>query len=72
MYAGHVNSVLHYLAYDDFVRNAGRVFRDKEFRELVQRRLGPPVDGRARQVPRRRRPREPSSDEDGAKQLSPG
>jgi hypothetical protein len=41
MYAGHVNSVLHYLAYDDFVRNAGRVFRDKEFRELVQRRLSP-------------------------------
>jgi hypothetical protein len=40
-YAGHVNSVLHYLAYDDYVRNTGRVFRDPEFRELVQRRLGP-------------------------------
>lgn len=40
MYAGHVNSVLQYLAFDDFVRNAGRVFTDGEFRELVKRRLG--------------------------------
>jgi hypothetical protein len=39
-YSGHVNSVLHYLAYDDFVRNAGRVFRDPEFRDLVQRASG--------------------------------
>lgn len=40
-YSSHVGSVLHYLSHDDFVRNVGRVFRDPEFRELVQRRLGP-------------------------------
>jgi hypothetical protein len=39
-YAAHVNSVLHYLAYDKFVRNAGRLFNDAEFRALVEQRLG--------------------------------
>jgi hypothetical protein len=41
MYAGHVNSVLQYLAFDDFTRNVGRVFTDAEFRDLVKSRLGP-------------------------------
>lgn len=42
MYAGHANSVLQYLAFDDFTRNVGRVFTDPEFRQLVTRRLGAP------------------------------
>jgi hypothetical protein len=39
-YPNHINSVLHYLAYDEPVRSVGAVLRDREFREVATRRIG--------------------------------
>lgn len=35
-FSGHLQSVAHYLAFDNFVGNLGRVLRDQEFRQTVR------------------------------------
>jgi hypothetical protein len=40
-YPAHLGAVLHYLAYDEPVRDIGRLLRDDEFRQIVRHRVGP-------------------------------
>lgn len=41
-YTGHVSAVLRYLAYDDWVRNVGRLLHDDQFRKVAAAGLGGP------------------------------
>jgi hypothetical protein len=41
-YTSHVSAVLRYLAFDDWVRNFGRLLRDDQFRKVAENGLGTP------------------------------